>query len=216
MKRIMVITICFFMVALQASAQHRPYQPNTYTDDDGTSGDGFKKQNLFLGGSLNLGYDGYDFNVGGAPEIGYSLNRWVDVGLLVNLNYNSERADPDYNYNIRQRSFTYGTGAFGRVYPFPIRVPIFFQVEPEYNWTHLSAKDMNSGLSSSLNLGASSLLLGVGYGQRIRGRSNFYLAVMFDALSNYGSPYREFYNNSANTIVPVIKAGFDIYLHPSR
>ena len=214
MKRIIAITICFFIAASQASAQHRQSQPNTYTDDDGTSGDGFKKQNLFLGGSLNVGYDGYDFNIGGAPEIGYSLNRWVDVGVLVNLNYTSERADPNfyYNPNTRQRSFTYGTGVFGRAYPFPIRIPIFFQVEPEYNWTHLSAKDMTSGQSSSLNLQASSLLLGVGYGQRIRGRSNFFIAIMFDALSNYGSPYRDFNNNA----IPVVKAGFDIYLHPGK
>jgi hypothetical protein len=213
MKKIVIITGCIFIIALQASAQHRPYRPNTYTDDE-TSSDGFKKENLFLGGSLNLGYDGYDFNVGGAPEIGYSLMKWLDAGVLVNLNYTSERADPNgyYNPDTRQRSFTYGTGVFARAYPFPIRIPIFFQVEPEYNWTHLSATNMSSGESLSANLQASSLLLGVGYGQRIRGRSNFYIAIMFDALSNYGSPYRD-YNNVA---IPVVKAGFDIYLHPRR
>lgn len=214
MKRIIITTACFLILVLQLSAQHNPQRYNTYTDDDGTSGDGFKKQNLFIGGSLTIGYSGYDFNVGGAPEIGYSLNQWLDAGVLVNLNYNSERADPSgyYNNNVRQRSFNYGTGVFARAFPFPIRIPIFFQVEPEYNWTKYSYTYYPSGPSGSQLQQASSLLLGVGYGQRIRGRSTFYIAVMFDALSNPGSPYRDF----NNTAIPVIKAGFDIYLHPSR
>jgi hypothetical protein len=209
MKKIM-IAVCFFMAALQGMAQHNPNRFNTYSDDD-NSGNGFKKQNLFIGGSLNLGYSGYDFNVGGAPEIGYSLTKWLDAGVLVNLNYSSERADPSgyYNDNIRQRDFTYGTGAFARLYP--IRF-LFFQVEPEYNWTKYSFRDMSSGESGSLQQQAASLLLGVGYGQRIVGRSNFYIAIMFDALQNEGSPYLDF----NKTPIPVIKAGFDIYLHPGR
>src|ERR1700753_3851125 len=85
-----------FAIALQGKAQHNPARVNTYIDED-NGGNGFKKQNLFVGGRLNLGYSGYDFNVGGAPEIGYSLNRWVDAGVLVNINYTSERADPYYN-----------------------------------------------------------------------------------------------------------------------
>jgi hypothetical protein len=94
---------------------------------------------------------------------------------------------------------------------YPIRF-LFFQVEPEYNWTKYSFRDMNSGESGSLQQQAASLLLGIGYGQRIVGRSNFYIAVMFDALQNQGSPYLDF----NKTPIPVIKAGFDIYLHPSR
>ena len=122
-----------------------------------------------------------------------------------------ERADPSlyYNDNVRQRYFTYGVGAFARVYP--IRF-LFFQVEPEYNWTNYSYKYFNPIQTGSSNINAASMLLGIGYGQRIVGRSNFYIAVMFDALSNQGSPYRDF----NNTPLPVIKAGFDIYLHPGR
>jgi len=209
MKKIFFVS-CLFVVTMQAMAQRNPDRVNTYVDaEDG--GNGFKKANLFVGGSLNLGYSGYDFNVGGAPEIGYSLNRYLDAGLLVNLNYTSERADPSgyYNDDVRQRYFTYGVGAFARVYP--IRF-LFFQVEPEYNWTHASIRSFATGESSSGNINAASFLLGVGYGQRIVGRSNFYIALMFDALKNEGSPYLDFNNNP----IPVIKAGFDIYLHPGR
>ncbi|MBS1917489.1 MAG: hypothetical protein JST87_14545 [Bacteroidetes bacterium] len=209
MKKI-VIAVCFFIAAQQGMAQHNRQQYNTYVDDN-NGGNGFKKSNLFVGGSLNLGYSGYDFNVGGAPEIGYSINRFVDVGVLVNLNYTSERADPNlyWNNNERQRYFTYGAGTFGRFWPVHF---LFLQVEPEYNWTKYSYKSFQTGDQYTENLNAASLLLGVGYGQRFVGRSSFYLAIMFDALSNYGSPYRDF-NNAA---LPVIKAGFDIYLHPQK
>src|SRR5271170_933960 len=188
MKKI-IIAAGLFIITSQAMAQHNRNRVYTYTDDE-TSSNGFKKENLFIGGSLNLGYDGYDFNIGGAPEIGYSLNKWLDAGILVNLNYNSERADPSdyYNDNERQRSFTYGTGLFARAFPFPVRIPIFFQVEPEYNWTKYSYTYFPSGPSGSELQQATSLLLGVGYGQRIRGRSTFYILIMFDALSNQGSP----------------------------
>jgi hypothetical protein len=206
----MIIAGVLFIAVLPVLAQHNPNRVNTYVEEP-EGGNGFLKQNLFLGGSLNLGYSGYDFNVGGAPEIGYSLNRWIDAGVLVNLNYSSERADPGfyYNANIRQRDFTYGTGVFARFYP--IRF-LFLQVEPEYNWTKYSFKDMSSGETGSLQQQAASLLLGIGYGQRIVGRSNFYIALMFDALQNEGSPYLDF----NRTPIPVIKAGFDIYLHPAR
>jgi hypothetical protein len=210
MKKI-VIAVCFIIATLQGMAQHNQSRYNTYVDDD-NGGNGFKKRNLFVGGSLNLGYSGYDFTVGGAPEIGYSINRFVDVGALVNLNYTSERADPSgyWNDNVRQRNFTYGAGVFGRFWPLRF---LFLQVEPEYNWTTYSYKFFSPPVESgSQNYQAASMLLGVGYGQRIVGRSSFYVAIMFDAMSNQGSPYRDF-NGAA---IPVIKAGFDIYLHPSR
>jgi len=208
MKKI-VIAVCFFIVAQQGMAQHNRQQYNTYVDD-GNGGNGFKKSNLFVGGSLNLGYSGYEFNVGGAPEIGYSLNKWVDVGILANLNYTSIRADPYYDANQRYRIFTYGAGAFARFYP--IRF-LFVIAEPEYNWTTQNQRDASSGYNyPTYSQQAPSLLLGVGYGQRIVGRTNFYIALMFDALSNPASPYRDI-NNAA---IPILKAGFDIYLHQRR
>src|SRR5580658_6973600 len=157
MKKIM-IAAALLMIFSGAMAQHNRNRVNTYNDEE-PAGDGFRLENLFIGGSLNLGYTGLDFNVGGSPEIGYSLTKWFDAGLLVNLNYSSEMADPNYYYNpdTRQRSFTYGTGAFARLYP--VRF-LFFQLEPEYNWTHLSATNMATDVSATANLQAASFLIG--------------------------------------------------------
>src|SRR5579863_6554371 len=100
--RTMIKKVLFAVIALTISlsgfAQRRmPDRPNTYSDEDPTTG--FSKQNIFLGGSVSLGYDGYEFDIGSSPEIGWSLNRYLDVGLVVNLNYSSLRADPSGYYN---------------------------------------------------------------------------------------------------------------------
>ena len=207
-KRV-VIAAGLFMVVMEGFAQgHMPNRVNTYSDEG--PGTGFLKQNLFIGGSLALGYSGYTFNVGANPEIGYSLNKWLDAGLVVNLNYSSERADPSYNGNVRYRSFNYGAGLFGRVWPLPF---LFFQAQPEYNFINYNQKYMGpGGTSYSQTTNAPSLLLGAGYGQRIVGEGIFYLSLSFDALNSQFSPYRDF----NGTVLPVIRAGFDFYLHPRR
>jgi hypothetical protein len=176
-----------------------------------TYGDGFKKEHLFIGGNIGLGYDSYSFNAGLSPEIGYSFSSWFDAGALVNLNYTSVRADPYYNNNIRQRSFNYGIGAFARVYPLPF---LFLQAGPEYNWIHYTFTDFSTSPheSVSANTQAPSMLVGIGYGQRIVGRSNMHIALVVDLLNSAQSPYRD--GNGA--MIPVLKAGFDIYFHPRR
>jgi hypothetical protein len=214
MKRIAIACLLFVAVH-NGMAQHRPPPVNTYSDEDADEGRGFKKDHIFIGGTINLGFSGYDFNIGGAPEIGYSFNRWFDAGVLINLNYASERPDPNfvYNANTRQRSFNYGAGLFGRFYPLPF---LFVVAEPEFNFINYSITPFNGGSAeqtTTYQTQAPSLLLGIGYGRRFIGHSSFYLALMFDALSNSNSPYRDSYTNAA---LPVIKAGFDIYLHPKR
>ncbi|MEP7279141.1 MAG: autotransporter outer membrane beta-barrel domain-containing protein [Bacteroidota bacterium] len=179
--------------------------------DDQTYGDGFKREHLFIGGNIGLGYDSYSFNAGLSPEIGYSVASWLDLGALVNLNYTSIRADYYYNNNIRQRSFNYGVGAFARIYPLPF---LFLQAGPEYNWVHYTLTDFNSTphSSESFNTNAASMLVGIGYGQRLVGRSSMHIALMIDLLNSAQSPYRD----GNGELIPVIKAGFDIYFHPRR
>lgn len=210
-KKVLTLALALAF-AVPVLAQRRiPDQPSTYSDETPTSG--FNKQNLFVGTSLSVGFSGYDFNIGGTPEIGYSLNRWIDAGLVVNLNYSSERADPTeyYNMDTRYRSFNYGGGVFTRLYPLPF---LFVQLEPEYNWIKYNvAEQFPGGIEYTYTTQASSFLVGIGYGQRFIGHSGFYIALLFDALSNPGSPYRDPYTNAA---LPVVRAGFDIYLHPSR
>ncbi|MFT3936588.1 MAG: autotransporter outer membrane beta-barrel domain-containing protein [Chitinophagaceae bacterium] len=211
-----VIAALLFSASYGASAQHyyregeRNRERDTYQDEE-TYGDGFKKEHLFIGGNLGLGYDSYTFGAGISPEIGYSLKSWLDVGVLTNFNYTSIRADPYYNGNIRQRSFNYGTGVFASFYPLPF---LYLQVRPEYNWIHYTQTDMNYNPhpSASFTTNAPSLLVGIGYGQRLVGRSKMNLTLMIDLINSNQSPYRDF--NGA--VIPVLKAGFDIYFHPRK
>src|ERR1700761_8396340 len=178
--RIMIKKVLFAVMALAISLngfaqRHLPDRPNTHSDEDPATG--FNKQNILLGGSLSVGYSGYDFNIGSSPEIGWSLNRYLDAGLVVNLNYSSERADPTFYYNpdTRYRAFNYGAGVFGRFYPLPF---LFIQAQPEYNWIKYNIADMSpGGLAYSYTQSASSFLLGIGYGQRVIGHANFYIAL---------------------------------------
>jgi len=212
MMKSLVLASFMFVLSVSAMAQHRNPQVNTYTDEDAGNVTGFNRSNMFVGGTLNIGYNGYDFNVGGSPEVGYSLNKWFDVGALININYTSERADPTgyFNDNTRYRSFNYGAGVFGRFYPLPF---LFLQVEPEYNIVNYSSTPMPAGITSRYQTQAPSFLGGIGYGRRMVGQSSFYLLLMFDVLGDHSSPYVNPYNYAP---LPIIKAGFDVYLHPRR
>lgn len=207
MIRKVVITLSVWMVSLAGRAQdHMPNRTYTYSDEE--PGTGFTKGNLFLGGSLGLGFGSYNFNIGVNPEIGFSVNRWLDAGVVVNFNYNSVRADPNlvFNPNISSKQFTYGGGVFGRAYVLPF---LFLTAQPEFNWTSVTQKDMTYGGTYKYNANAPSLLLGIGYGRRVVGESGFYIALMFDAISNVNSPYNDVYGHP----LPVVRAGFDFYLH---
>jgi hypothetical protein len=207
MTRKVVIALCFWMVSLAGMAQdHMPKRTYTYSDEAPATG--FSKQSIFLGGSLGLGFGSYNFDVGVNPEIGVTLNRWLDVGAVVNFNYSSVRADPNFIYNpdVSSKQFTYGGGVFGRAYVLPF---LFLTAQPEFNWTSITEKDETSGASATFNANAPSLLLGVGYGRRVVGENGFYIALMFDAISNKNSPYNDVYGHP----LPVLRAGFDFYLH---
>jgi hypothetical protein len=200
-----IFTVLSLTLGLGAVAQDRPpTRAYTYTDD--IARPGFRKENLFIGGSLNLGITEFSFNAGASPEIGFSLNKWLDAGAVVNFNYNSIRADPTYDQNIRYHNFTYGGGVFARAYPLPF---LFLTAQPEVNWLSLNAKNMTTGFSSTQNTHATSLLVGIGYGQRVIGQGSFFMSLMFDVLGNVNSPYNDINGHP----VPLIRAGFDIYLH---
>jgi len=193
------------MVGLGVFAQERnPQRVYTYSDE-GADG-GFSKNNLFLGGSLALGFGSYNFNVGASPEIGYSLNNWLDAGIVLNFNYNSIRADPYYTGNVRYHTFNYGGGVFARGYVLPY---LFLTAQPEYNLINVNAKYVPTGETTTYDANATSLLLGVGYGQRVIGQGSFYIALMFDVLGDKDSPYNDINGHP----LPVIRAGFNFYLH---
>lgn len=79
-------------------------------DTGGDMPKGFKKENMFFGSGLNLSLGNRYFNVGINPELGYSVNKWLDAGVALNFNYFSQNAS-DFS-NIRFRNFNYGAGTF--------------------------------------------------------------------------------------------------------
>ncbi|HSZ87584.1 MAG TPA: hypothetical protein VK787_16240, partial [Puia sp.] len=63
-KKIM-FGISFLVIGFFGFAQHDPGRINTYSDEAPTYG--LTKENMFVGGSLGLGYNGWDFNAGISP-----------------------------------------------------------------------------------------------------------------------------------------------------
>jgi len=170
----------------------------------------FRRDNIFIRGSIGLGLSSGGFSAGANPEVGYTIAQWLDAGISTNFNYYSYSAE--YNGGVRQRSFNYGAGVFVRV--FPIR-NVFLQVLPEYNRINTSFKDMwagSTGEEYKMKQEAPSLLLGIGYASREVGRSSFFTVIMFDAGNNENSPYIGYLGSKQ----PILRTGFNFYLRPRR
>jgi hypothetical protein len=177
-----------------------------YDDNPGEDKGGFKKENIFMGGAISLGFGSGSFGVGANPEIGYSLTRWLDAGVIFNVNYYSQTYYDFYGpgQNMKATNFNYGGGVFMRAYPVPF---LFFQIQPEYNWT-----SYNDDINGKITYRASSLIGAIGYGQHIVGQGTYFFSIGLDLLSNLYSPYVDGYGHA----YPIIRGGFDIYLRPSK
>lgn len=184
------------------------FQANAQSAEDNNDEErGFKKENLFTGGSLNIGFSSYNTSLGIAPQLGYSLTNWADVGIVLNLNYTSQR---DYQvYEDKLRQTVYGPGAFVRL--FPVRF-LFATAQYEYNIISQKYIPPSSSSSSSekYNVSAGSLLVGGGYaGGRQKGNNTYYfISVTWDILGDKNSPYID----GAERSIPVIRAGYNIGL----
>jgi hypothetical protein len=200
MKRI-IAALLFAIVVTSPFAQEQ-------NDEVDTKGK-FRRDNIFIGGSVGLSFGTGSFGVSTNPEIGYTVANWVDAGIATNINYFSYNAR--YNFGIRQRSTTLGTGVFVRIHP--IR-NFFIQAQPEYNWitTKLRYENYTPPIDDKVKMEAPSFLVGLGYGQRVIGSGSFFTAIMFDLGSNRSSPYITF----DGTKLPVIRTGFNFYLKPKR
>ena len=171
---------------------------------------GFDKHKLFAGGSINLGYGGgtvSTFAIGALPEIGYTFKQWLDIGLAFNINYYSstEYDDPNGIYAndiVGEKATSYGAGIFARVHPFE---QFFFQVQPEFDAYKIKLTER--GISQTSNPSSTSILAGIGWGQRIVGQSSFYTLLMFDLGNEKNTPYKD----SQGNVIPVLRAGFNFY-----
>jgi len=178
---------------------------------------GFKKENLFTGGSVTASFYTGGTILGVNPIFGYKLANWVDAGIALNYTYSGARDVQVFNDKLRQN--VYGPGAFARLYP--VRF-LFLQGQFEHNFT--SQKYTNDiGDVSKVKSDANSLLLGGGIaeGRRPGSSTFFYLSVLVDVLKNPNSPYvNNLYDGSGNILrtdlVPIIRAGVNISLFQGR
>ncbi len=208
MKKTIVLLLASFSLTYGFSQNNSDNSNDEYGELKG----GFRQENIFLGGSLNVGLFSGQLTLGGSPEIGYSFNKWLDAGLGLNLIYTSIASNTYYNpTNTKLRQFNYGGGPFFRVYPASF---LFVQGQFEKNWTRVTIKEDIYSYKQTMN--ASSLIAGIGYTQRVVGQGGYYFMVGLDLLKQPYSPYVA--ENSAGQLVaqPIIRGGFNWYLRPAK
>lgn len=206
MKKIALVFLFLSFVATSLVAQDKEEEEEKK---------GFKKENLFTGGSVSLGLGfggaGNTFILGASPVFGYSITNWLDAGVVVNYTYSSYNYDASFA-NYKDKISNYGGGVFTKIYPIKF---LFLQAQAERNLSRLKRTYNNGGGSITGKYSANSLLLGAGYAG---GRDPFFktaffhIAILFDVLGDPNSPY----TRSDGTVVPNIIAGVQIPLFQGR
>jgi hypothetical protein len=186
MKKYLLTTCLLAMFTIVAVAQDERDEPER-------SG-GFDKSKLFFGGNFGLGFGNVSTLVNVSPQIGYRFNRYLAAGTGINFIYTSNK----YEYlGYKEQYGVAGLNIFGRVYPIEY---IFFQLQPEANYTWGKQKDLYSEAEYKLDSKVVPSLLG-GVGAAIpAGRGYFIVSANYDLLQNTRSPYgsRTFFNFGYN------------------
>ena len=172
---------------------------------------GFKKENLFTGGSLTASFFNGATVLGISPYFGYSVNKYLDVAVSMNFTYTSQRDYAEYGDKLRQT--VYGPGAFVRLYP--VRF-LFAQAQYEHNFIRYKYIPANNGsyLPQTETIDANSLLVGGGYtsGREGTGSSFYYVSILWDITKVAESPYVD----NLQRPIPIIRAGYNIALFQNR
>jgi hypothetical protein len=177
---------------------------------------GFKKDHLFTGGGITLSFSNYGTVLGASPVFGYSINKWLDAGLVFNYIYASQRHFAYYSYDDKLKQTTIGPGAFLRIYPVNF---IFLHAQWEKNFIKQKLIPDNSSIpTETYKLSASSLLVGGGYcnGREGVGDIFYYVSVLFDVHKDKNSPYVEQTQSGKINVLPIIRAGIQIPLFQGR
>lgn len=183
---------------------------------------GFKKENLFTGGSITLSFFNGQTIVGANPFFGYKLTDWFDAGVSLNFLYSGAR--DYYEYNDKLKQTVIGPGVFARLYPVSF---LFLQGQVEQNFSNFKYEPAQGSVSYtnySERLNATSLLVGGGFasGRQKGSTSFFYISVLFDVLKNENSPYVDVTYNPADPtqnrvdIIPIVRAGVNVGLFQGR
>jgi|JI10StandDraft_1071094.scaffolds.fasta_scaffold16029_6 hypothetical protein len=202
MKKKSILSLLFLASCFTSFAQ--------YENKDEEKG-GFKKENLFTGGTLNLAFGNQTTSLGISPYFGYSLNKFIDVAATLQYNYISERDYPFQGDKLRQT--TYGPGAFVRIFPFNF---LFAQAQYEFNMIRIKYIPFGTGSQrEKYRLDAHSLLVGGGFsgGRDFPDqKSYYYISILWDVAKSNNSPYKD----NLNRAVPIIRAGYNIALFQGR
>ena len=201
MKRIVLVFLAA-MFSFSVFAQEKEVVSSSSDRSNESEKKGFRKDMLFTGGSLNIGYFNGVTVLGATPQLGYSVANWLDAGIVFGYTYTSQSISPGEKY----RQTIIGPGAFARLFPIDF---LFASIQYEHNF--IRTKYISPYQADQINkTDANSLLLGLGYTSGRDGRNTpyYYLSVSVDVINNPNSPYRTF----ANEIYPVVNAGFNIPL----
>ncbi len=171
---------------------------------------GFKKENLFIGGSVSLAFYNSTFLIGGSPVFGYSIAKWIDAGIVANYNYTAYRDINTFDDKLHQS--VYGGGVFTKIYPLRF---LFAQAQFEHNFIKQKYILPGGGPTSTSTTDANSFLIGGGYSTGRYGTGGppfFYLAVLFDVSGNANSPYTDGYGRT----IPIIRGGIQVPLFQGK
>jgi hypothetical protein len=220
MKKLVIV-----LVMLSGSYISKAQDEETREEKSG----GFKKENLFTGGGITVSFSNYMTVLGASPVLGYSINRWLDAGIVLNFNYGSTRHltyfvhtnpnNPYEGYYItsddKLRQTVFGPGAFVRVYPLKF---LFAQAQVEHNFLNQKIIYDNGAPSDRSSVSATSLLVGAGYSSGRQGVGDlfYYVSIMVDVAGNKNSPYIEETEYGNTNILPIIRAGLQIPLFQGK
>lgn len=208
MKRLFFLLIVFSLASIALYGQYEK-DPEK----------GFKKENLFTGGSLTVSFFNGQTILGANPMFGYKLTEWADAGLAINYVYTGSRDYYVFDDKIRQT--VWGPGAFARIYPVKF---LFLQGQFEHNFNTFKYIPPGGSPEQKDKVEANSLLVGGGIAQgRERGSTTFfYFSVLVDVLKNVNSPYVNVSYNPDNpaqqhvSMIPILRAGVNIGLFQGR
>jgi len=198
MKKILAILLSSFV--FQANAQNTTIQTTKLMEPE---------KPLMIGGGLVLGGGSGSFQIGLNPELVKSYNNYIDLGLISNIYYSSFRTVASYDgINAKFHKTQFGLGGFARVWPVS---EFFLQIQPEYNWTWSKSTDIVDNISNKVNVSATSVLAGIGYGRRTENGFS-YLSIMIDLVNSQQSPY----GMGQLRPQPIFRAGFGLPIHLSK
>ena len=200
MKRI-VLMLLLSALCINIFAQEKEVIFSSSDRVEDSEKKGFRKDMLFTGGTLNIGYFNGVTVLGATPQLGYSVANWLDAGIVFGYTYTSQSVD----IGTKVRQTIIGPGAFARLFPIDF---LFASIQYEHNF--IKYKEIYPSFTYTNKYDANSLLLGLGYTSGREGRNEpyYYFSISVDVINDPNSPYRTF----ANEIYPVVNAGFNIPL----